>query len=414
VTAIPGCSWTPVSSAGDWLYVDVTPRTGSQQVGYSYSPRGPYSQPRAATITIADQTFTLTQPGTAVSFVVYPAAASIGPGAGTLPFLVQPSVVDVPWVTASNDPWLEVSAGTSGSGVVTVTVARSPSTTARAGTVVIAGTTVTVQQAANGPPGEPTNFAVAVSGHVGRFTWGPPLLSNDAPSYRIEAGATPGTTLVTIPVAAVPTEYVMPEVPAGWFFVRLRGVNEYGVGPPTEDVELVVGAGGTSVPVAPGGLFAFLSSGSLQAQWQPGQVPGETVTAYVLEAGRATGRTDVSLPMGLAQFTTITNVPPGAFFLRVRAVNGAGPGRATAEHLIVSGAGPAPPGTPLNLAAGVTGSTVTLRWNPPGNGVRRTATVSRSGRTAARPRSSSKRRWRRRPSASPGCPPAAISCAFAA
>jgi hypothetical protein len=362
VTATPGCPWTPTRS-DDWIFVDTTTRTGSQPLGYSYVPRGPYSTPRVATVTIAGATFTLTQPGLSPEFYVNPGPVQVGPAASTFPIPVASNVIDVAWTASSNTSWLSVGAGGIGNASVLVSVEANPTGAPRLGTVVVAGVVVTVEQQPNGPPGAPSNFAVAVNAHVGRFTWTPSPFGS-ADSYRIEAGASPGTTLVTVPAPALGSDFTMPGIPAGRFFVRLRGVNQFGVGPPTEDVELVVGANGTSLPTPPRTFTTFLSNGILQAQWQPAGVPGEALSGFVLEAGLATGSTVVALPLGLTTFTTIANVPPGAFFLRLRAVNSAGIGAPSQEQLIVSPGVAAPPGAPSGLVADVVGSTVSLRWDP--------------------------------------------------
>lgn len=368
VTATPGCPWSPTRSDA-WIVVDTTTRTGSQPLGYSYTPRGPYSSPRAATITVGNATFTLTQPGLTPEVLVNPGPVQIGPAASTFQIPVSANVVDVPWTASSNDSWLSVPAGAGGvgSGSITVTAAANPLGSPRSGTVVVAGVAVTVQQQPNGPPGAPASFSAAVDGFVARFTWRPVPFAN-AHSYRLEGGLAPGATQGIIHMPAVPGDFQWPGVAAGRFFLRLRGVNDYGAGPPTEDVELVVGANGQSVPAAPRNFVADLTNGVFHAQWQPSGVAGEIVNGYVLEAGTAGGRTDLLLPMGLAQSTTIGNIPAGAFVVRVRAVNAAGAGAPTQEELLVSGNGPAPPGPPIGLAADVVGSTVTLRWNPPSTG----------------------------------------------
>lgn len=363
VTATPGCSWTPISSGPDWLFVDSTPRSGSQPVTFNYFSRGPLSTPRSATISVGSAVFTLTQPGTTPDWFVSPTSAQVQPGAGIVKIGVVATVNDVPWTAMSNDAWLGVPAGGAGSAVLDVTVGANPLQSARTGTVVVAGVVVTVQQLPNGPPGVPASFTAAVDDGVGRFTWGA-VPGGNADSYRLEAGFGPGDAAVAIPLAATPVDVRVPGVPPGRYFVRLRGVNQFGIGPTTEDVELVVGANGQSLPAAPQSLFASMFNGTLQAQWRPAEVPGDVATGFVLEAGTASGRTDVALPMGLAQFTTIGNVPPGAYVLRVRAVNGAGAGPPSPEQLVVAGAGvSAVPGTPGTLQAQVTGSTVTLQWS---------------------------------------------------
>ena len=374
VTAPPGCGWR-VASSETWLDLDGFPygAQGSQLLRYSYEPRGPHSSSRAGTVRILvsyDESAgvqvaaaTLTQSGQIPALHVAPEVIQVGPGSSAFPVQVTSNVVDAPWTASSNASWLAVGAGGTGSASVQVSVDANQTGSPRSGSLVIAGTVVTVTQQAEGPPEAPADFAAAVNAHVGRFTWSPSP-SGSADSYRIEAGVAPGTTLLTIPAPAAGSDFSMPGIPSGRFFVRLRGVNESGVGPPSDDVELVVGANGTSLPTPPRGFSSTLSGDTLHASWQRAAVPGEAVDGFVLEAGSATGRTDLTLPLGLNSSTTIGSVPPGVFFLRLRAVNSAGLGPPSLERLLVSPGVPAPPGPPSSLVADVVGSTVSLRWNP--------------------------------------------------
>jgi predicted phage tail protein len=64
----------------------------------------------------------------------------------------------------------------------------------------------------------------------------------------------------------------------------------------------------------------------------------------------------------LATTFTYDAVPPGWYFLRIRAMNAAGDGLPTPEVLIASGGGAAPPGPPALRQALVSGRTVNLEW----------------------------------------------------
>ena len=67
VIASPGCSWTAVSNATTWLNVTSgTSGSGSGTVGYSYDAN-PNGTLRFGTITIAGQTFTVTQAGVSIT-----------------------------------------------------------------------------------------------------------------------------------------------------------------------------------------------------------------------------------------------------------------------------------------------------------------------------------------------------------
>ena len=67
VTASPGCFWTAVSNATSWLNVTSgTSGSGSGTVGYSYTAN-PNPTPRSGMLTVAGQTFTLTQAGVSIT-----------------------------------------------------------------------------------------------------------------------------------------------------------------------------------------------------------------------------------------------------------------------------------------------------------------------------------------------------------
>ena len=58
---------------------------------------------------------------------------------------------NAPWTTASAAPWLTVGPGGTGGGSVPYTVAPNLSPSARTGTLLVAGRTITITQAAAGP-----------------------------------------------------------------------------------------------------------------------------------------------------------------------------------------------------------------------------------------------------------------------
>ena len=100
--------------------------------------------------------------------------------------------------------------------------------------------------------------------------------------------------------------------------------------------------------------------------WTPGA--GDAPTSYFIEAGSSSGRSD------LASFTTgsntpsftATSVPPGTYFVRVRAQNGVGMSAPSNEIVlsILSGCA-GPPSSPSGLTATASGTSVTLAWHAP-------------------------------------------------
>jgi titin len=91
------------------------------------------------------------------------------------------------------------------------------------------------------------------------------------------------------------------------------------------------------------------------------------VTGYVLEAGSEQGLANLAtLPVGTATSFVSPPVPDGSYFVRLRALNAAGPGPRSADVRAV--VGPPPPGAPV-LSGSAAAGTVSLSWTAPTTGV---------------------------------------------
>jgi hypothetical protein len=153
VTTQTGCTWTAVSND---VWITVTSGasgTGSGNVGFSVAVNASSSL-RTGTITIAGQTFTVTQSGAtpSCSYALNPSSQSYASSGGSGAVAVA-TAVGCAWTAVSNDAWLTVTSGASGSGSGTVnyTVAANASTSPRTGTITIAGQTFTVTQTGVAP-----------------------------------------------------------------------------------------------------------------------------------------------------------------------------------------------------------------------------------------------------------------------
>ena len=78
VTANVGCTWSASSSDPTWLTFSPANGSGNGTVGYTVASNGS-SLTRTGTITIAGQTFTVTQTGIACTFAISPASATFPP-----------------------------------------------------------------------------------------------------------------------------------------------------------------------------------------------------------------------------------------------------------------------------------------------------------------------------------------------
>jgi hypothetical protein len=147
VSTSDGCDWT--ATTGDsWITVTAG-ATGSGPGSVSYQvDANPEPDGRTGTITVATQTFTIQQAGTAggCSYSISPATASY-PAAGGSGAVSVATDAGCDWSAASSDGWIVITAGASGSGSGSVTydVQANPAGQ-RTGSITIAGQVHTVVQ----------------------------------------------------------------------------------------------------------------------------------------------------------------------------------------------------------------------------------------------------------------------------
>jgi 5-hydroxyisourate hydrolase-like protein (transthyretin family) len=104
-----------------------------------------------------------------------------------------------------------------------------------------------------------------------------------------------------------------------------------------------------------------VAAGVLSIAWTPASF-GPPATSFRLEAGLTSGSTAVTFPTA-ATSLTLPGVPPGTFFIRVRAINASGLGGTSQEvTLNVDAAGNMRPTTPVSLVAWTTGSKLSVTW----------------------------------------------------
>ncbi len=234
VTASTGCGWTAVSNDAGWLHVTSgTPGTGNGTVGYSvdqYTGTGT----RTGTITIAGQTFTVTQTG--CSYTLTPGSQSLDYNGGTLTFDVTTSGV-CPWSASGYPAWVSIDLNGSGPGskTVTYTVAANGAVASRSGNINIADKSFMITQTGVLPTadfsGSPRS-GVAAPFQV-TFT----DLSSNASGWAWSFGDTKTSTSQN-PVHTYKT--------AGTYDVQLTASNINGSSPVTKNGYIVADACGNS------------------------------------------------------------------------------------------------------------------------------------------------------------------------
>jgi glucose/arabinose dehydrogenase/PKD repeat protein len=226
--------------------------------------------------------------------------------------------------------------------------------------------TATLTPATTPPDGRPRALASAVSRTAVTLTWAPPLGSaQPVTGYLLEAGLSPGTTLVSIPVGNALT--FSTAAPSGLYYVRVRALTSGGQSPPSD--EIAVATGDAAAPLAPLGLLATVHGTDVGFQWRENPL-GPEVAGHLLQAGTGPGLSNLGvlpLPAGVTTFATAA--PSGIYYVRVLAVNAAGGSPASNEATVTLGPGLCTrPEVPSGLTAVPQAGAVSLRWDAPASG----------------------------------------------
>ena len=145
VSAGSGCPWTAASTAS-WIAVTSGANgTGSSAVAFLAAPNP--GSARTGTIAVAGQTFTVTQAALLCTYTLSSSNVTLPEKAGTSSVGVSANA-GCAWTARSNETWITVTSGTSGTGNGTVafSVTKNSVKNGRTGTVTIAGQVFTVTQ----------------------------------------------------------------------------------------------------------------------------------------------------------------------------------------------------------------------------------------------------------------------------
>ncbi len=142
VVAGTGCTWTAVSNV-PWITITSgASGTGNGTVNFIVAANSGAS--RTGTLTIAGQTFTVTQAG--CDYVLPPTGTAFSAAGGSGSFNVT-ATAGCAYTAVSNAPWITIVAGSgTGSGTVTFTVEANVGPQ-RTGTITVGGQTFTINQA---------------------------------------------------------------------------------------------------------------------------------------------------------------------------------------------------------------------------------------------------------------------------
>ena len=314
-------AWTATSSDA-WLAVAPASGTGSASVRYTASYNSS-STMRSATVTINGVTVSFLQaadvspgPPTGLKAVVdspYVYLAWSPPAGGGMPLKYQVELADNPAFTNARSLHFDSTPSYRLSHLAPATYFVRVSALNGVG---ISGPSSTVQFVVLAPSDVPQSLFAQVQGSTVRVAWRTPPAG--APQgYILEAGLAPGRT--DFPFFTPTRELVVHNVPIGVYYVRVRAVWPTGWSEPAE--EIAIGVGVPVPPPAPIGFNANVSGSTVTLQWTPrGGVP---ITHYVIEAGYSPGASNAAVaPIGPTPILVVPDVPPGRYYVRIRAANG--------------------------------------------------------------------------------------------
>jgi hypothetical protein len=158
VTTAAGCAWTATSNA-TWITI-TSGASGSGNGTVNYTVAANTGPARSGTLTVAGQTVTINQ-AAGCSFTASPTSASPTAAGGAASVSVT-TASGCAWTATSNATWITITGGASGTGNGTVdySVAANSTSSARTGTLTVAGQTVTINEAVATQPAPPGNLRI--------------------------------------------------------------------------------------------------------------------------------------------------------------------------------------------------------------------------------------------------------------
>jgi hypothetical protein len=175
-------------------------------------------------------------------------------------------------------------------------------------------------------PSPPDRLLAAVNGSSLELSWRQTFLGSAPTALALDVTGTVAATL-PLPVA---DSLVFPSVPPGTYTLALRSLNGAVSSAPSSSVTITVPAACPGPPAVPLDVVAVVQAGVVTLAWEPPS-SGPAATSYVLSVGGAYVGT-----FGLGAARTFSSpAPPGAYQLRVAAVNACGAGPFSASQTVV-------------------------------------------------------------------------------
>jgi hypothetical protein len=169
------------------------------------------------------------------------------------------------------------------------------------------------------PPSVTSSSTVTIS-------WTAPGIGT-ALSYVIEASGTPGgpANLANFNTGNAATTLVVPDVPAGTYYIRVRAVSSCGTSAPSSEEQLMVAAANpANCTSAPRNLAPSVSGNTVSLTWAAPATGAPT--SYVVQAGSGTGGANLTNFDTNSTATTLvaSNLATGNYYVRVYGKNTCG------------------------------------------------------------------------------------------
>ena len=223
------------------------------------------------------------------------------------------------------------------------------------------GTAVSASVTVPGQPGAPTGLSAEISDGDLVVTWSAPTEANRLTITGYEVAWAIGQTTGTATTAASVLRYTITSPSRGSTVdITVTAVSALGNGSAAM-VSYTVPA----PPSAPRNLALTMSGGNLQVSWSaPAQSGTASVSGFVLKWQYDNVASTVTLGSGALSHSITSPVAGKEYTVYLSATSAVGAGPTATGSITI----PAAPGTPRNLSASVSGSSLTVSWSSPSYG----------------------------------------------
>ncbi|MEP7116392.1 MAG: matrixin family metalloprotease [Acidobacteriota bacterium] len=135
-----------------------------------------------------------------------------------------------------------------------------------------------------------------------------------------------------------------------------------------------------TAPAPPTAFTTSVSGATVTLNWAPG-AGGSAATSFQLQAGSAPGASNQAVLNLAATSLVVPNVANGTYYVRIVAMNAAGPSAPTADQAVTVGPAVTRPGAPRSLTTAASPGFVNIAWQAPAGGAAPTSYLILAGPT---------------------------------